>query len=105
MMGGKKRHYETFKGIKNVLQQVHPGKGISSSAYNLVKDNLTWQGYGIDSINTFLCDVHDIQNKKKLPKDFEGLRPTFKESLFSTAVIEAANKSISQQNNWITLKI
>ena len=75
------------------------------SAYNLVKDNLTWQGYGIDSINTFLCDVHDIQNKKKLPKDFEGLRPTFKESLFSTAVIEAANKSISQQNNWITLKI
>ena len=63
-------------------------------------DKNTWKGYGIDSITSFLLDVRSIIKEGKKPIDFEGLRPTFKESLISTAVIEAVNKSLTNDNRW-----
>jgi len=62
---------------------------------------ILWKGYGIDSITSFLHDVRDIIKGGKKPIDFEGLRPTFKESLISTSVIEAVNVSLLNNNNWI----
>ena len=59
-----------------------------------------WEGYGIDSINCFLNDVHSIINREKIPQNFEGKRPTFSESLFSTSVIEAASKSLEEYSVW-----
>jgi len=59
-----------------------------------------WQGYGIESIVTFLHDVNDINNGKKTPGSLEGKRPTFKEGMISTAVIEAAGKSLADKGSW-----
>ena len=64
---------------------------------------MSWKGYGIDSITSFLNDVRDIIKGGKKPIDFEGLRPTFKESLISTSVIEAVNESLLNNNNWISV--
>ena len=59
-----------------------------------------WEGYGIDSIMCFLNDVYSIINRKNIPQFFEGKRPTFLGSLFSTAVIEAATKSLEELSVW-----
>lgn len=61
---------------------------------------LAWEGYGIDSINSFLGDVVSLIEGKKSPQEFEGIRPTFSESLFSTAVIEAAERSLENHSSW-----
>ena len=59
-----------------------------------------WRGYGIDSITTFLSDVEDINNNRADIESLSLIRPTFSESLISTAVIEAAHKSLLNKNNW-----
>jgi predicted dehydrogenase len=59
-----------------------------------------YQGYGIDSVVTFLNDVNAITNGKNTPSDFEGLRPTFAEGLYSTAVVGAAGKSLAADGEW-----
>jgi predicted dehydrogenase len=64
-----------------------------------------FQGYGEKSIRRFLEDVWFIKNKMGHPKDFEGIRPTFKDGLVSTAVIEAVNKSLRQHNQWVRCDI
>lgn len=63
------------------------------------------QGYGIDSIHTFLKDFGEIINNKKRWKDFEGMRPTFSDSLIPTRIIEAANRSLKQNFDWINVEI
>ena len=42
----------------------------------------------------------NVQNHSIFPIDFEGFRPTFKEAVISTAVIEAAGKSLEDSGNW-----
>ena len=73
--------------------------------YRLENGFLTWEGYGIDSINSFLGDVVSLLEGKKTPGDFEGIRPTFSESLFSTAVIEAVEKSLANQSCWQSFQL
>jgi len=63
-----------------------------------------WKGYGIDSIKTFLSDVIDIQIGNKNISEMENIRPTFKDSLVSTAVIEAAHSSLNDNSNWKKVK-
>ncbi len=71
---------------------------------SFMEDNLmSWEGYGIESITTFLDDVQKINSKLKKPSDFSNSRPTFSESLVSTAIIEAANKSIKNLSKWETI--
>ena len=61
---------------------------------------LDWEGYGINSITTFLDDVCKISENKIQPAQFEGKRPTFSEAFYSTAVIEAAHKSLQNNLSW-----
>ena len=69
-------------------------------AYQTTDGYLAWEGYGIDSIICFLNDVSSIINKEKTPHDYEGKRPTFLESVISTAVIESAVSSLEKQSVW-----
>lgn len=69
-------------------------------SYQTNNDKMIWEGYGVDSIKSFLNDVYQIINKGRTPKYFDDLRPTFAESLFSTAVIEAANISLNSSSKW-----
>ena len=69
-------------------------------AYQKDKKYVKWEGYGIESITTFLDDVEAILSNKIQPTSLDNRRPTFTEALYSTAVIEAAHKSLYNQNNW-----
>lgn len=65
---------------------------------------ISYRGYGIDSIHQFFNDA--IQIGKGLLKvcDLENERPTFKQSLVPTKVIEAVNNSLKRNGEWIDLE-
>ncbi len=64
----------------------------------------TFKGYGIDSIRTFLEDVRALYEKEKMPADLELCRPTLRQALISTAVVEAVNGSLASDSQWISVK-
>jgi len=64
-----------------------------------------WSGYGIDSVTSFLKDVDKLFNNSINLDELEKTRPTFKQSLIITAIIDAANKSIQNDSSWIDIKI
>ncbi len=65
---------------------------------------ISYAGYGIDSITSFLCDVLDIEEGKRSVSWFEGKRPTFKDSIVSTRVLEAVNNSLKSDGKWVEIK-
>ncbi len=71
------------------------------SMYGSRKGDLSFQGYGIDSITGFLKDVTMIESGQLKVEDLDGKRPTFKESLVPTVIIEAVNRSITENGRWI----
>jgi len=71
------------------------------STYLTNSGNVTYQGYGIESIHTFLQDVMDLNQNYVTIEQLESMRPTFRESLPSTAVVEAVNKSLDHQGAWV----
>jgi len=66
-------------------------------------DPVSYKGYGIDSICQFIADVADIADGRITIKALESLRPTFKESVVPSAVIEAVNKSLKNNGNWVNI--
>ena len=68
--------------------------------YQKSDKTLEWEGYGIYSITTFLDDVCSIFENRIQPAQFEGSRPTFSEAFYSTAVAEAAHKSLQNHSSW-----
>ena len=64
-----------------------------------------WQGYGIDSVVTFLNDIIDIETGQSSINKLSLTRPTFKESLISSAVIESANQSLESNGDWKIIKL
>lgn len=64
-----------------------------------------FKGYGIESIRQFCKDALKIKGGLNTPGDFEGSRPTFKEALISTAVIEAVNSSLKINSAWVGVKL
>ncbi|MDC0243937.1 Gfo/Idh/MocA family oxidoreductase [Pseudomonadota bacterium] len=68
--------------------------------YGENEGDIYWAGYGIDSITTFIDDVVAINNEKVNFLDLQNKRPSFKESLISTAVIEAAHISLENDSKW-----
>ena len=62
---------------------------------------MTWKGYGIDSVRTFLNDVDNLSKGRISLSDLSGdVRPTFGEAIISTAVIEQAHKSLYSVSEW-----
>lgn len=71
------------------------------STYPDGSGKISYQGYGIESIHTFLRDVLDLNQNHVTIEQLESARPTFRESLPSTAVVEAVNKSLENEGEWI----
>ena len=71
---------------------------------NTDNSNMSWKGYGIDSVSNFLKDVVSIINKEKTINNFNKSRSTFSDSIISTAVIESATKSLDKNSIWIKVK-
>ena len=63
------------------------------------KGSFIFEGYGIDSINTYLSNV---MNKSYYKNDTRICDA--KEAIYSTAVIEAASKSIEINSGWTDIE-
>lgn len=61
-------------------------------------------GYGIESIDTFLADAADVLAGRVVAAALEGRRPTFREALVSTAVVEAVHASLAAGGAWTTFR-
>lgn len=59
-----------------------------------------FSGYGYKSINRFIRDVANLMDGKIVPEQLEGHRPSFREALVSTAVIDAVNRSLNNNFQW-----
>jgi predicted dehydrogenase len=66
---------------------------------------VSYAGYGIESIQTFVRDVLDLESGTTSLDHLSKIRPTFEESLPSTAVIEAANQSLGENGKWIDIAL
>ena len=61
-------------------------------------------GAAVEWRQQFLADVRDIVDGRCQPADFESNRPSFQESLVSTAVIEAVNQSLVRGEAWVDVE-
>ncbi len=63
-----------------------------------------YKGYGIDSIRAFLDDARSLLDGERTPADLEPLRPTLRQALRSTAVVEAVNQSLRAKSDWVSVR-
>ena len=63
-----------------------------------------YRGYGIDSVRTFLEDVRDLHDGRIAPADLEPVRPTLRQALASTAVVDAVNQSLARDGAWVAIE-
>jgi predicted dehydrogenase len=63
-----------------------------------------YRGYGIDSIRTFLEDARSLLDGERRPADLEGVRPTLRQALWSTAIVEAVNQSLRANAAWVPVR-
>lgn len=61
----------------------------------------TYSGYDFKSISQFLIDVNEIIEDNVIIDNLEELRPTFKDTLPTSSVIDAVNKSLIDYSNWV----
>ena len=65
-----------------------------------------WKGYGVKSVVNFLNGVHKTSgNKSKFSKVFDSNCSNFEDALISTAVVEAATKSLKNNFSWQKIKL
>lgn len=65
---------------------------------------VSYRGYGVDSIHQFLNDVSQIEKGVLKIEDLEDKRPTFKQSIVPTAVLEAVNRSLKDCGKWVDVR-
>ena len=63
-------------------------------------DEVAFQGYGYRSVERFLRDAADVAAGRVTPAALDAIRPTFRQALVSTAVVEAANRSLAEAGAW-----
>lgn len=69
-----------------------------------VAGDVSFHGYGIESVHQFFDDVCSIESGALNIAGLEGRRPTFKDSIVTTAIIEAVNKSLAENSRWIEIR-
>ncbi len=60
----------------------------------------TYSGYDFKSISQFLNDVNEIIEGNIIVDTLDELRPTFKDTLPTSSVIDAVNTSLIDNSNW-----
>lgn len=73
------------------------------SMYGTIAGDVTFRGYGIESVLQFLDDVCGIESGVLNIARLDGRRPTFKDSIIPTAIIEAVNKSLAENSRWVQI--
>lgn len=101
---GRLESDQTNRGVKLIsdtggIQDINP---YFCQPYRNIETKLTeYKGYGIDSITQFLQDVESIAQGDHSPAYFEGIRPTFRDALVSTAIVEGAKLSLDNDSQWV----
>ena len=67
--------------------------------------SLRFQGYGNASIQRFLYDVIDLNEKKNTLQQLNTHRPSFADALVSVAVVDAANRSMKNNAAWTNVEL
>ena len=70
-----------------------------------VDGRVTYRGYGVDSIETFLADVVQVENGSVQIEDLEKKRSTFKQSIIPTAILEGIHQSLEKNGEWIPVQL
>ena len=108
---GTKGNYESDqkeRGIKvisdgNNLQEPNPD---FCQTYSLNNLHTQWSGYGIESVTNFLEGIKKMSSKIPNSKNFFDIKSSyFKDAIVSTAVTEAAKKSLENNFIWQKVKI
>ena len=73
------------------------------SSYKNSRGLLQWSGYGIDSIIDFLDSASSLISGRIKLEDIPKSKPSFNESIYSTSVLQAAQKSLNSESAWIEL--
>jgi D-galacturonate reductase len=105
---GRYRSDQKNRGVQMVTQDGGL-EDINPYFTQLYRDNeassgIAVHGYGPKSLLCFLKDVKRFIAGTVSIKELNSLRPSFRESLPSTAVVEAVNRSLETGGNWIELK-
>ena len=106
---GTKGRYEADqkrRGIQMVTDKdgiQEPNPDFSDCYGTPGQNDFSFQGYGIESIQQFLKDVRRIMDGELTPSDLERKRPTFREALVPTIILEAANESLDKGGVWINI--
>ena len=93
---------QKIRGIELVTDESkiqHPNPYFSDYLFD-ANGNNQFSGYGYQSIRQFVLDVIDVKSGNFKINYFEDKRPTFKQAMISTAVIESVHKSLSNNSNW-----
>jgi len=107
---GTKGHIKSDQKYRG-LQMVSDADGVEDlnpdfcASYFDDNGSIKYSGYGIESICTYLSDADDLLSKKIDIASLSKNRPTFSDSLCSTAVVEAVNKGLREQGTWIDVFI
>ncbi len=97
----KNRGVQLITESSNGMQEINP---YFSQMYTDNDNKMSVHGYGPKSITTFIEDVIQIVATKVDIKTLETLRPSFKNSLISTSVVEAVNTSLQNGNEWVEIQ-
>jgi len=68
-------------------------------------DGLAFQGYGYRSIERFLNDVAQVKDGQVMPSALDHVRPSFRQSLVATSVVEAVNASLAAGGAWKSINV
>jgi D-galacturonate reductase len=88
------------------VELVHEDKGVQQiNPYfaNYLPDtngSIRFCGYGHDSIRQFLQDIINIKTNLTSVHNLEKIRPTFRQAIVSSAVIDSVNQSLSDNFIW-----
>jgi predicted dehydrogenase len=88
--------------IKDGIGIQHPNPYFSDYLPK-IDGGLEFQGYGYRSIRRFLDDIHELKSGSTTIDRLDMTRPSFRQALVSTAVIDAVNKSIKQSSKWVDI--
>lgn len=102
---GRYQSDQKHRGVQLVTEEsgVEDINPYFSQLYAGLNDSTRVHGYGPRSIRQFLTDVRDLTDGECELGELNLKRPSFQEALVSTAVVEAANRSLSQGAEWVTV--
>ena len=85
----------------NGVEDINPYFNLSISNNHF--DGATNTGYGVRNIIQFIKDVNDINCSLKTLDYFEKFRPTFKNSMVSTIILESLQESLINNSKKINI--